>query len=103
MRLIPLIAIALSAAASVRAQQKHAGPPMGMDSSAFEDLQLTADQRSRIQAIHERVQREDAPLRQEMRQMVGGKSYHDLTQAERDSLASKLMPLWRQLRENNRK
>ena len=78
------------------------GPPM-LDSAAFEQLGLTADQRAKIQAIHERVQTENAPLRQQAQQIMGGKSFRDLTPAQRDSLRPKLQPVMAKMRANAQK
>jgi protein CpxP len=86
-----------------RAQQPAAGPPPGMDSSVFNDLGLTPDQRAKVAAIRQQVQQENAPLREQMHQLTGGKSYRDLTQAERDSLKPQIEPIRRQLMENARK
>lgn len=82
--------------------QEPAGPPM-LDSSAFENLGLTDDQRSKIQAIHEQVQEQNAPLRDQANKLMGGKTFRDLTPAERDSLRPKLQPLREQMMENLRK
>jgi Spy/CpxP family protein refolding chaperone len=86
-----------------RAQQQPAGPPRWMDSSALSDLGLTPDQRAKITTIRQQVQQENAPLREQLRQLAGGKSFHDLSAAERDSLRPKAEPIMRQMRENARK
>jgi Spy/CpxP family protein refolding chaperone len=86
-----------------RAQEQSAGPPRGMDSSAFSDLGLTPDQRAKIATIREQVQQENAPLREQMHQITGGQSYRDLTQAQRDSLKPQIEPIRRQMMENTRK
>lgn len=106
MRIAPLfLATALgfvTLPGAARAQQEPAGPPPAMDSTAFDDLGLTADQRSKITAIHQQIQQQNAPLREQMRQILGGKSYRDLTPAERDSLRPKLEPIRRQMMDNGR-
>jgi Spy/CpxP family protein refolding chaperone len=83
--------------------QQPAGAPLGMDSSAFSDLGLTPDQHAKIAAIRQQVQQENAPLREQLRQLAGGKSFRDLSAAERDSLRPKAEPIVHQMRENARK
>jgi Spy/CpxP family protein refolding chaperone len=89
-----------------RAQQEPgavpATPPM-LDTAAFRDLGLTANQRAKIQAIHEQARRENEPLRNQIRAVLGGRSYLDLSPAERDSLRPQLDPLRQQMMENVRK
>ena len=110
MRRFPLFlsAIALAALVGTAPAQQPGGAPGGggpplLDSAAFEQLGLTADQRSKIQAIHERVQQENAPLRQQAEQIMGGKSFRDLTPAQRDSLRPKLQPIREKMMTNVRK
>ncbi len=86
-----------------RTQQEPAGPPAARDSSLFEDLGLSTDQRAKVTAIHQQIQEQNAPLREQARQLLGGKSYRDLTPAERESLKPKLEPIRRQMMENRRK
>ena len=108
MRRFPLLLSGLMLAAlagTAPAQQPPppgGGPPL-LDSAAFEQLGLTADQRAKIQAIHERVQTENAPLRQQAQQIMGGKSFRDLTPAQRDSLRPKLQPVMAKMRANAQK
>ncbi|HUL48899.1 MAG TPA: Spy/CpxP family protein refolding chaperone [Gemmatimonadales bacterium] len=108
MRRFPLLLSGLMLAAlaeTAPAQQPlplGGGPPL-LDSAAFEQLGLTADQRAKIQAIHERVQTENAPLRQQAQQIMGGKSFRDLTPAQRDSLRPKLQPVMAKMRANAQK
>lgn len=85
---------------TARAQQE---PAQSRDSSMFADLGLSADQRAKVAAIRQAVQQENAPLRAQMRQITGGKSFRDLNPAARDSLRPKLDPIRRQLMQNMRK
>ena len=99
---------ALGIAATAPAQQPApppAGPPgmMGGDSAEFEWLGLTADQRAKIKAIRDQLQQQNAPLREQVRQITGGRSFRDLSPAARDSLHPKLQPIRDQMMENGRK
>jgi len=86
------------------AQMPRGGPPaMALDSATLQSLALSADQRTKIQAIVAQMQQQNAPLREQMRQALGGKSYRDLSPAARDSLRTKLQPIRQQLMENGRK
>ena len=88
----------------VVAQMPQGGPPaMALDSATLQSLALSADQRTNIQAIVAQMQQQNAPLREQMRQALGGKSYRDLSPAERDSLRTKVQPIRQQLMENGRK
>jgi Spy/CpxP family protein refolding chaperone len=73
------------------------------DSAAFESLGLTADQRNKIKAIREQAQQQNAPLREQLQQALGGKSFRDLTHEERESLRPKIEPIRKQMMENRRK
>jgi Spy/CpxP family protein refolding chaperone len=86
------------------AQMPQGGPPaMAPDSATMESLALTADQRAKIKPILAQLHDQNAPLREQMRQALGGKSYRDLSPAERDSLRSKVQPIRQQMMENARK
>jgi len=84
-------------------------PPMGGpgamagDSAEFGALGLTADQRAKIKAIREQLQQQNAPLRDQIRQITGGRMFRDLAPAARDSLGPKLEPIRQQMMENGRK
>jgi Spy/CpxP family protein refolding chaperone len=94
-------ALGLSAASAV-AQ----GPPPGGawgDAADTAGLGLTADQQARWKAVHDQLQQQNAPLRDELRQLLGGKTLRDLTPDERASLRPKIQPIMQQLRDNDRK
>jgi Spy/CpxP family protein refolding chaperone len=92
--------------AAARAQEEPgavpASPPM-LDTVAFKDLGLTADQRAKIQAIHEQARKDNEPLRKQVHEILGGRRFQDLTPAERDSLRPKLDPIRRQMMDNVRR
>ena len=73
------------------------------DSAMFEHLGLTSDQRDKIKAIREQAQQQNAPLREQLQQALGGKSFRDLTPAERESLKPKIEPIRKQMMENRKK
>jgi Spy/CpxP family protein refolding chaperone len=73
------------------------------DSATFEHLGLTSDQRDKIKAIREQAQQQNAPLREQLQQALGGKSFRDLTPAERESLKPKIEPIRKQMMENRKK
>jgi Spy/CpxP family protein refolding chaperone len=73
------------------------------DSAAYERLGLTSDQREKIKAIREQAQQQNAPLREQLQQLLGGKSFRDLTPAERESLKPKIEPIRTQMMENRHK
>ena len=73
------------------------------DSAMFEHLGLTSDQRDKIKAIREQAQQQNAPLREQLQQALGGKSFRDLTPAERESLKPKIEPIRKQMMENRQK
>jgi Spy/CpxP family protein refolding chaperone len=88
-------------AAPLAAQEP--GRRRAADSAMFEQLGLTADQRAKIHTIREQVEAQNAPLREQMRQVLGGKSFRDLTPEERESFKSKIEPIRKQMRENRHK
>jgi Spy/CpxP family protein refolding chaperone len=73
------------------------------DSAAFEHLGLTSDQRDKIKAIREQAEQQNAPLREQLKQVLGGKSFRDLTPAERESLKRQIEPIRKQMMENRHK
>lgn len=73
------------------------------DSAAYEHLGLTSDQRDKIRAIREQAQQQNAPLREQLQQVLGGKSFRDLTPAERESLKPQIEPIRKQMMENRHK
>lgn len=73
------------------------------DSAMFEQLGLTPDQRTKINGIREQVDRQNAPLREQIRQVLGGKSFRDLTPEERESFRPKIEPIRKQMKENRHK
>jgi Spy/CpxP family protein refolding chaperone len=102
--LVSLVTVLGLAAVPVAAQMPQGGPPaMAPDSATLESLALSADQRAKIQPILAQLREQNAPLREQMRQALGGKSYRDLSPAERDSLRSKVQPIRQQMMENARK
>jgi len=91
-------------AAPAAAQLPQGGPPaMAADSAELESLVLTAEQRAKIKPILEQLRQQNAPLREQLRQITGGKAFRDLSPAERDSLRPKLQPIRQQLMDNARK
>jgi Spy/CpxP family protein refolding chaperone len=97
-------AFALVAIAPVSspAQGKYggAGVSAGLDTTG---LGLSADQQAKWNAIRDDLRTKNAPLRDQARQMAGGKSFRDLSDAEREALRPKLQPIMDQMRENARK
>jgi Spy/CpxP family protein refolding chaperone len=73
------------------------------DSSALEGLGLTPKQREKIRAIREETRQANAPLRDQARQLMGGRMYRDLTPTEQDSLRPKLEPIRQAMMANVRK
>jgi Spy/CpxP family protein refolding chaperone len=99
--LASLIAVFGLLVVPLTAQQQHrrwAG-----DSAMFEQLGLTPDQRAKINGIREQVDQQNAPLREQIRQVLGGKSFRDLTPEERESFRSKIDPIRKQMKENRHK
>jgi len=86
------------------AQMPQGGPPaMAPDSATLESLALSADQRAKIKPILAQLQQQNAPLREQMRQLTGGRGFRDLSPAARDSLRPKIQPIRQQMMENARK
>jgi len=76
---------------------------MAPDSATLESLALSADQRAKIKPILAQLQQQNAPLREQMRQLTGGRGFRDLSPAARDSLRPKIQPIRQQMMENARK
>ena len=72
------------------------------DSAAYEHLGLTSDQRDKIRAIRDQAQQQNAPLREQLQHVLGGKSLRDLTPAERESLKPQIEPIRKQMMENRK-
>ena len=73
------------------------------ESAMYEHLGLSADQRTKITAIREQARQQNAPLRDQLQQVLGGKSFRDLTPAERESFKPKIEPIRKQMMENRHK
>jgi Spy/CpxP family protein refolding chaperone len=82
--------------------QNPAGPDR-RDAFDTSGLGLTADQGTKLKAILDQLQQQNAPLRDQLRQILGGKSFRDLTPAERDAFRPKIEPIRHQIMENRRK
>jgi Spy/CpxP family protein refolding chaperone len=99
-----LIAALALAAVPVTAQMPQGGPPMmAPDSATLDALALTADQRAKIKPILAQLQQENTPLRDQLRQLAGGRDFRALSAAARDSLRPKAQPIRAQMMENARK
>ena len=98
--LASLIAVFGLLVVPLTAQQQHRR--WVADSAMFEQLGLTPDQRTKIDGIREQVDQQNAPLREQIRQVLGGKSFRDLTPEERESFRSKIEPIRKQMKENRR-
>ena len=101
---ILLLATALGLVAPAAAQNPPPGPPPerreAFDTSG---LGLTADQRTKITGILEKMKEQNAPYRKQLDEVLGGRRFRDLTPAERDSLRPKLEPIRHEMAENWRK
>lgn len=100
-----LLATALGFVASAASQNPPPGPPRANPLQAFDSsgLGLTADQLAKVHGILDEMKQANAPLLDQMRQILGGKALHDLTPAEQDSLRSRIEPVRAQMVENRRK
>ena len=96
-----LVLVGGLAVAPLAAQEPTRG--RGEDNEVFEHLGLTPDQRVKIKAIRNQVKQENAPLREQIKQILGGKRFRDLTPAERASLKPQFDPIRKQMKENRRK
>ena len=63
------------------------GQNRGPNNKMFEHLGLTPDQHEKIKVILDQVQQQNAPLRQQVQQILGGRRYRDLSPEERESLS----------------
>jgi Spy/CpxP family protein refolding chaperone len=99
--LASLIAVFGLLVVPLTAQQQHRR--WAADSAMFEQLGLTPGQRAKINGIREQVDQQNAPLREQIRQVLGGKSFRDLTPEERESFRSKIEPIRKQMKENRHK
>jgi Spy/CpxP family protein refolding chaperone len=100
--LAAIVAIFGFVVAPLAAQQQH-HRRWAADSTMFEQLGLTPDQRDKIHQIRDQVEQQNAPLREQMQQALGGKSFRDLTPEERESFRPKIEPIRKQMMENRRK
>jgi Spy/CpxP family protein refolding chaperone len=100
---ILLLATVFGLVAPAAAQSPQ--PSEGDRRDAFDTsgLGLTADQGTKLKGILKQLQQQNAPFREQLRQILGGKSFRDLTPAERDSWRPQIEPLRRQMMENRRK
>jgi Spy/CpxP family protein refolding chaperone len=87
----------------VLAQEQHPPRNWGMDSTLYERLSLTPDQRTKIKAIRDQVMQQNAPLRDQIRQVLGDKSPRDMTPEEREQYRPKIEPIRKQMMENRKK
>ena len=101
MTLASLVVVFGFAVAPIAAQEpsRNRGP----DNAVFEHLGLTSDQRDKIKAIQDQVQQQNAPLREQVQHILGGKRFRDLTHEERESFKPKIEPIRKQMMENRRK
>lgn len=99
--LVSIVAVLGFVVTPLAAQDPHRR--WAADSAMFEQLGLTADQRVKINAIREQAEQQNAPLREQVQQVLGGKSFRDLTPEERKSFSSKLEPIRKQMKENRHK
>jgi Spy/CpxP family protein refolding chaperone len=96
-----LVAVVGFVATPLVAQQPSRG--WGMDSSLYDHLGLTQEQRGKVRAIRDQVMQQNAPLREQIRQVLGGKSPRDLTPEEREQFRPKIEPIRQQMMENRKK
>lgn len=100
---ILLLATALGVVAPAAAQNPPPGPREGREAFDTSGLGLTADQRTKIKGILEKMKEQNAPHRKQLEQVLGGRRFRDLTPAQRDSLRPKIEPIRNQMAENWRK
>ena len=103
----PFLVLAALAALVARApaQNPAPGPPGGGFNEAPDTagLGLSADQKTKFMAIRNDLMQKNAPLRQQAQQIMGGKTFRDLTPEEREAMRPKLQPIMQQMRDNVRK
>lgn len=100
-----VLATAVSLVAIAHAQNPPPGAPgrgwgERLDTTG---LGLTADQKTKWAAIRDDLMKKNAPLREQATQVMGGKSFRDLTPEEREAMRPKLQPIMDKMRENARK
>ena len=96
--LVVFVGLAVAPIAAQESSQNR-----GADNAVFEHLGLTSDQRDKIKTIQDQVQQQNAPLREQLRQILGGKRFRDLTPEERESFKPKIEPIRKQMMENRKK
>jgi Spy/CpxP family protein refolding chaperone len=101
MTLASLIVVFGFAVAPIAAQERSRN--RGPDNAVFEHLGLTPDQRDKIKAIQDQAQQQNAPLREQIQQITGGKRFRDLTPEQRESFKPQIEPIRKQLMENRKK
>src|SRR5262245_66454397 len=81
------------------AQKNTYGPPTGAFTGGIDTtgLGLTPDQQAKWVKVRDELQAKNAPLREQARQAMGGKSMRDLTPEERDKLRPKVQPIMDQM------
>ena len=103
MTIVSLFAVVSFIARPLLAQEQHPPRNGGMDSTLYEHLGLTPDQRTKIKAIRDQVMQQNAPLRDQIREVLGGKSPRDMTPEEREQYRPKIEPIRNQMMENRKK
>lgn len=96
-----LVAVVGFVATPLAAQ--HPPRNWGMDSTLYDHLGLTQEQRDKVRAIRDQVMQQNAPLREQIKQVLGGKSPRDLTPEEREQYRPKIEPIRKQMMENRKK
>lgn len=94
------LAVVAPAASSAQAHYGKGGWGAGLDTTG---LGLSADQQAKWKKIRDELQQKNAPLREQARQVAGGKSFRDLTPEEREKLRPKMGPIMDQMRDNAKK
>lgn len=82
---------------------QHQGRGWGMDTTLYDHLGLSQEQRDKVRAIQNQVMQQNAPLREQIKQVLGGKSPRELTPEEREQLRPKIEPIRKQMMENRKK
>jgi hypothetical protein len=96
-----LVAVVGFVATPLAAQ--HPPRNWGMDSTLYDHLGLTSEQRDKVRAIRDQVMQENAPLREQVKQVLGGRSFRDLTPEEREQYRPKIEPIRKQMRKTGRR
>jgi len=108
MRTTILLLVAACGFAAASGAQKPAAPPPAppgpppevLDTTGFG---LTADQTAKFKVIVAQLQQQNDPLRAQLRQIIGGKSFQARTPAERDAVRAQIEPIRLQIIANRRK